>query len=158
MLIDRMIEWIIRVVAWTVQIGAVLLAAAIICVLLFWGVETLLRKKRGRFLPRFLVTLILICIVLAALALKPPVICPERYESYLTPERRIAVQSGGSGVYSWNIPLVPVCIKITDINNFVVDGKMEYCVEYTIFYFCFGSMGMEYSTHDGYSSNPMFGA
>ncbi len=157
MLIDRIIEWIIRVIAWAVQIGAVLLVAAIVTLLIVWGAEEVIRKKRGRFLPRFLIAALLICVILAALALNPPVICPERYEGYLTPERRAAVQSGASGVYSWNIPLVPIWIKVTGISNFVMDGKMEYRVEYTVHYFCLGSRRMEYSTYDGYNSYSMFG-
>ena len=158
MLIDRVIEWIIRIIAWAAQIGAVLLIAAILTAAVVWGAEELIRKKRGRFLPRFLVVLLLVCVILAVLAISPPVICPEQYERYLTPERQVAVQTGVYGVYSWNIPLVPVCIRITDVDNFVIDGNMEYRLEYTVYYFCLGSRQMEYSTYDGYSSYPMFGS
>ena len=157
MLADRIIEWGIRIVAWGVQIGAVLLISAVLTAVVVWGGEELIRKKRGSFLPRFVIVLLLVCVLLAVLALDPPVICPERYEPYLTPERRDAVQSGVNGVYNWNIPLVPVCVRITGINNFVKDGSMEYCLEYIVYYFCLGSMRMEYSTYDGYNSYPMFG-
>lgn len=151
------VEIIFRIIAWAVQIGCVLLLAAILAGI-GWAVEEAIRKKRGRFLPRFFVALLLICVLLAVFALNPPVICPERYESYLTPERRDAVQSGVHGVYNWNIPLVPVCIRITGVDNFIKDGSMEYSLEYTVYYFCLGSMRMEYSTYDGYSSHPMFGS
>ncbi len=149
------VEIIFRIIAWAVQIGCVLLLAAILAGI-GWAVEEAIRKKRGRFLPRFFVALLLICVLLAVFALNPPVICPERYESYLTPERREAVQGGGSGLYSWNIPLVPVCIEVTGVHNFVTEGEMEYSIEFIVYYFCFGSMKMSYSTYDGYSADSMF--
>lgn len=157
MLFDRIMEWGVRIIAWAAQIGAVLLIAAVLTAVIVWGAEEAIRKKRGRFWPRCLIVALFICVILASLALKPPIICPERYESYLTPERRAAVQSGASGLYSWNIPLVPICAKVTGINNFVADGQMEYNVEFTVYYFCLGSMKMEFSTYDGYNSHPMFG-
>ena len=157
-MLNVILEILIRILAWAVQIAAAALAAAILTATVVWGAETLIRRKRGRFMPRFLIVLLLVCAVLTCLALHPPVICPERYERYLTPERLEAVRSGGAGIYSWNIPLVPVCIKVTDVHNFVVEEQMEYRIDFTVYYFCMGSMRMEYSTRDGYNSYPMFGS
>lgn len=156
-MLDIIIEVLIRILAWAVQLGAVILVAVILTMAVR-GAEGLIRKKRGKFPPRFLVMCVLLCAVLAALAIEPPVVCPDHCESDLTPERREAVQSGASGVYSWNIPLVPVYIKITDIHSFVSAEKTECRVDYTVYYFCLGSQRMEYSTCDGYNSYPMFGS
>lgn len=155
-MIDRLIEVVIRILAWGFQIGCVLLLAALLTAVVIWGVEEITRKRRGKFLPRFLVMTLLLCVILAAFALEPPVNCPDQYEDYLTDELREAVQEGGNGLYNWNIPLVPVCIEVTGVNDFVKEGKMEYSVEYTVYYFCWGSMEMSYSTCDGYSANSLF--
>ena len=149
-------EVIFRLLAWAVQIGAVLLIAFLLAAVV-QGVEELLKKKKLKLWPRFLAVFLLLCVLLAVFAVNPPVICPELYQDNLTPELQERVQSGGDGLYSWNIPLVPVCIRITDWNNYVIDGKMEYVIEFSVYYFCFGRLEMQYATHDGYSANPMFG-
>lgn len=151
-----LLEVMFRILAWAVQIGAVLLIAFIL-VSVEQAAEGFFRKKKVKFWPRLLAVFLLLCVLLAVFAVNPPVICPERYQDNLIPELRERVQSGGDGLYSWNIPLVPVCIKITDWNNYVIDGKMEYVIEFSVYYFCFGRLEMQYATHDGYSANPMFG-
>lgn len=151
-----LLEIIFRILAWAVQIGAVLLIAFLLAAV-EQGIEELLRKKKVKFRPRLLAAFLLLCVLLAVLAVNPPVLCPERYQDNLTPELRERVQSGGDGLYSWNIPLVPVCIEVTDWRNYVIDGEMEYMIDFSVWYFCFGRLEMQYATHDGYSASPMFG-
>lgn len=152
----QLLDWIFRIIAWAVQIGAVLLIAFLLAAVV-QAAEEFFRKKKVKFRPRLLAVFLLLCIVLAIFAVNPPVLCPERYQDNLTPELRERVQSGGDGLYSWNIPLVPVCIEITGWENYVIDGKMEYVIEFSVYYFCFGRLEMRYATHDGYSASSMFG-
>lgn len=152
----QLLDWIFRIIAWAVQIGAVLLIAFLLAAVV-QAAEEFFRKNKVKFRPRLLAVFLLLCIVLAIFAVNPPVICPKRYQENLTPELRERVQSGGDGLYSWNIPLVPVCIEITDWKNYVIEGKMEYVIEFSVYYFCFGRLEMRYATHDGYSASPMFG-
>lgn len=152
----QLLDGVFRMIAWAVQIGAVLFIAFLLAAV-EQGLEEFFRKKKVKFWPRLLAVFLLLCILLAVLAVNPPVICPECYQDNLTPELRERVRNGGDGLYSWNIPLVPVCIEITDWKNYVIDGKMEYVIEFSVYYFCFGRLEMQYATHDGYSASPMFG-
>lgn len=150
------LEVILAALAWAIQIGAVLLLA----VFLAWIVQLIeesIRKKNVKFRPRLLIAFLLLCVILAGFALRPPVVCGEKLEARLEPEWRETVRSVSSGLYSWNVPLVPVCVQITGIRDFVIDGAMEHCVEFDVYYFCFGKLGMEYSTYDGFNlADPIF--
>lgn len=149
-------EILVCIVAWGIQIGCTLLVAWILGALA-QGVEQAIRKKSVKLLPRVLVSFVLVCALLAALAWKPPVVCAERYEDNLTPEFHAAVQSVSSGLYSYRIPLVPVCVEVTKVRNFIIDEKMEYGVYFNIYYLYFGRIGMMYSTCDGYGlEDPLF--
>ncbi len=149
-------ELILRILAWAIQIGAVLLLAAFLA-LIVQVAEEAIRKKKVKFRLRLLIVFLVLCVILAGFALRPPVICEEKLEARLTPEWRETVRSVSSGVYSWNIPLVPVCVQITGIENFVIGSEMEHRVEFDVYYFCFGRLGMEYSTYDGFNvADPIF--
>lgn len=154
---DRIMELLLRIVAWAAQIGAVLLFAAILTVVVIWGAEKMIRKKRGKFLPRFLIVTVLVCVLLGVLAVNPMIAYTDGTRGALSPELKEAVQNGASGVYSWNIPLVPVFAKVNDVSFFQIDGNTECRIEFAVHYFCFGMLQMEYSTCDGYNSYPMFG-
>ena len=151
-----LIEVLVRILAWAVQIGGVLLLALLLGSAFHWAEQRFRRKKLKRF-PRLLVALLLICVILTGLTLRPPVLCEASLEARIEPEWREAVRSVSSGLYSCNIPLVPVCVHISDLNNFIRDGEMEYIVEFEIWYFICGRHRMEYSTFDGFNSWPMFG-
>lgn len=157
MLIDKLLELLLRILAWAVQIGAVLLIAAIFTAVVVWGVEEMIRKKRGKFLPRFLIVAILVCVLLGVLAMNPMILYTDGTRGSMSPELVEAVQSGASGIYSWNIPLVPLFVRVNHVSFFRIDGNVECKIEYAVHYFCFGKLNMEYSTLDGYNSYPMFG-
>ncbi len=71
--------------------------------------------------------------------LSPPVFCsldiPASY--------REAIQADARGIYSSQLPLIPVFVTI--------DSYSDGFVTYTKFYFPFGTVGMEYKEGDGYS-------
>lgn len=150
-------EVILTALAWAVQIGCTMLLAALLTAAFVWGTETLIRKRWGKFLPRFLIVLLLLCAVLIALAVRPPVVCAEHCRNDLTEEWRETVRSVSSGLYSWNVPLVPICVHITETEEFMVNGVAEYRIEFDVYYFCFGRLGMEYSTYEGFNiATPIF--
>ncbi|MBR5540105.1 MAG: hypothetical protein IKU56_01850 [Clostridia bacterium] len=59
-------------------------------------------------------------------------------QAYLT-----AIESQAQGIYSRNVPLVPVCVT--------VQSPDEETVYYTIRYFPFGRVEMSYTPSDGYN-------
>ena len=146
-MLDKIMEVLVRALAWLIQIGTVMLVATVLTVVLVWGAETVIRKKRGKFLPRFLIVLLVVCVLLTVSAMKPMVLCEED----LTPEQEEIVQGNAAGLYSWSIPLVPICIRVNQITN---QGP-EYRMEYEIQYFCVGTYRMEYSSVDGYNAMSM---
>ena len=149
-------EVIFVILAWAVQIGIALLIAFLLGCLIHWA-EQKFRRKTLKRLPRCLIALLLVCIILAGFTLRPPVLCEGKLAERLQPEWREEVRSVSSGLYSRNIPLVPLCVHITDVDNFVAEGAMEYSIAFDVYYFCAGRMGMEYSTRDGFNiSDPIF--
>ena len=148
--VDRVIETVLIIFFWAIQIGI----TAGIALLLGWflkKLESALRRKPGRLLPWTLCSFAVLCAVLAALALKPPVVCPDEYEDDLTPEIHSAVQSVSRGIYSDHIPLVPVYVEMADILKQEIDGKTEQFVYFDIHYLYFGQVGMSWSSIDGYN-------
>lgn len=140
-------EVLVRILAWLIQIGAVLLTAMVLTGGIVWGVERAIRKKRVRFLPHFLGVLLAVCILLTLSAVRPMVICNED----LPQEQKDVVQSQAADLYSWSIPLVPIFVRV----HHIADRGTEYRMEYTIHYFCAGACRMEYSSVDGYNALSM---
>lgn len=151
-----LIEIAVTAVAWTVQIAAVLLVAFIVAAAVKIVEETI-RKRRAKWFPRVLAAFLLLCVILAALSASPFVICSKNVEEErLTDYLRDSVRSGAAGVYSWKLPLVPVCAEITSMESCLMAGRTEYTLEFSVHYFCFGIYRMEFSTLDGYNAYPMF--
>lgn len=148
--VDRVIETVLTVFCWAIQIGI----TAGIALLLGWllkKLESAVRRKPGRLLLWTLSSFAVLCAILAALALNPPVVCPEEYKDDLTPEIYSAVQSVSRGLYSDNIPLVPAYVRIHSVREYEQDGKMEQDVYFYIKYLYFGRIGICRSSWDGYS-------
>lgn len=143
-------EYILIALFWAIQLGITVVAAFVLGTVIR-GVEQLIRKKKVKLLPRALVMLVLIVAILAALTVNPPVVCPEQYKEQFTQEQHHAVQSVSRGLYSANIPLVPIWAEVTEIEEWQVDGQETYGVEFTIHYLWFGTVGIWYSSNDGYS-------
>lgn len=147
---DRVIETVLIVFCWAVQIGI----TAGIALLFGWllkQAEGALRRKPGHLLPWTLCVFAVLCAVLAAFALNPPVVCPDEYEDDLTPEIHEAVQSVSRGIYSDHIPLVPAASRIKEITIYEGNGETEYKVYFDIHYLYFGQQGMFWSSIDGYN-------
>lgn len=147
---DTVIETVLIVFCWAIQIG-ITVAIALLLGWLLKKAESAVRRKPGHLLPWTVCTFAVLCAVLAALALNPPVVCPDEYEDNLTPEIHEAVQSVSRGLYSQKIPLVPAYIKIHSIQEFEMDGQVEQDVYYYINYLYSGQVGMAFSTVDGFS-------
>ena len=142
-------ELVLRIFCWTVQIG-ITVGIALLFGWLLKQLEGFLRHKPGRLLPWTICMFAVLCAVLAALALNPPVVCPAEYKDDLTPGTHDAVQSVSRGIYSENIPLVPAVVYITEIRENTVDGETVQAVYFNINYLYFGQVGMSYSW-DGYN-------
>ena len=82
---------------------------------------------------------VLLLMILCFFTMHPLFFCdmdiPEDYAS--------AIRSQAKGLYSRTLPLVPVYIT--------VDRYSAGIVEYTIYYFPFGTVGMSYREWDGYN-------
>jgi len=148
--VDRVIEVVLILFFWAVQIG-ITVGTALLLGWLLKKAEGALRRKPGHLLPWTLCVFAVLCAVLAALALNPPVVCPDEYEENLTPEIHSAVQSVSRGIYSDNIPLVPAYAKIASITEFEKDGQTEQIVYFDINYLYFGRVGMSWSSVDAYN-------
>ena len=146
------IEFILIALCWGVQMGITAVIALAIGGIV-QGIEQRIRRKKVKLLPRAAVAMVLVCAVLAAFALNPPVTYPEKYEGRFTEELEGPVKSVSRGIYSPNVPLVPVWVEVTELHNFVVGGTMERSVDFTVHYLWFGAVEMNYSTYDGYSCN-----
>lgn len=137
---------ILTLLAWGLQIGVTLLLAAALSALL--GRLPLPRRRASaaparRSLPRFLCCGAVLFGLLALLALRPPVICAAELREGSSPQLREAVLANSRGLYSWQLPLVPAAVHITQ-----ADGES---VSYRIHYLYIGTVGMEYSVQEGYN-------
>ena len=142
---------------WAVQIG-ITVAVAFVIGGIVRAIEQTVRRKKVKLLPRVLVILVLICSILIALTLNPPVVCAERCEKQFTEEMREPVQSVSRGLYSANIPLVPAWVKVTEASRHSIDGREEYSLNFTIHYLWFGTVELEYDSPDGYNiTRSLFG-
>ena len=145
---DTIIETVLTIFFWVIHIG-ITVGIALLFGWLLKQLEGLLRHKPGRLLPWTLCSFAVLCAVLAALALNPPVVCPDEYKEDLTPEIHAAVQSVSRGLYSERLPLVPVFVSITEIKECEQQGQTQPTVRFNINYLYFGQVGMSLSW-DGY--------
>lgn len=153
----RWFEIILIALCWGVQIGITAVIALAIGGII-WAIEQRIRKKKVKLLPRAAIAMVLVCAVLAVFALNPPVTCPEKYEGRFTEELERSVRSVSRGIYSSNVPLIPVWVEVTELKNYIIDGEMERGVEFTVHYLWFGTVEMNYLSHDGYSiTKPLTG-
>lgn len=154
--VDRVIETGLVIFFWAVQIGI----TAGIALLLGWLLKRLegkIRRRPGRLLPWTLCSFAVLCAVLAALTLNPPVVCSKEYKDDLTAEMHEAVQSVSRGIYSDRIPLVPACARIKEITKCEENGETEYEVYFEINYLYFGQRRLTWSSADGYDQvKPLF--
>ena len=147
--VDTVMETGLKIICWAVQIG-ITVAISLLLGWLLKRLEGVLRRRPGRLLPWTVCMFAVLCAVLAALALNPPVVCPDEYKDDLTPEIHEAVQSVSRGIYSENIPLVPAFVRIKEIRECEIEGQTQPTVRFDINYLYFGRVGMSLSW-DGYN-------
>ena len=135
-------EIIVVILAYSIQIGAILTIAAGLAFVFCLG-----RTESKRYLICLGLALVLVCGILAYLMFHPIVICPEEYQAEFTEEMRYNVTASGK-IYSEKIPLIRTIVVVTGIH----DGT----VYYTEYYFVSGRIGMSVGS-DGYNcEKPMF--
>ena len=81
----------------------------------------------------------LLAAVLAVLAKNPIV----QYKVEVPESYHAAIEGQAQGIYSNQVPLVPVYVRVTRYE--------EPRAFYTIYYFPFGTVGMSYANNDGYN-------
>lgn len=109
---------IISLLIYTVQICTAVMIASIIPVLVFkkW-------KRKKIFVFLFLFCLSIELIGVAYLANNPFLICQEEYREFVSEEEKQDIIAYNSGIYSKQIPVIPVCIlvKNADDSSIVVE-------------------------------------
>ena len=97
-------------------------------------------------MKKTMVVVFTVMLLLGILAHRPVILRgPELPEAY-----QDAVQDQARGLYSQRLPLVPVFVNVESIQ--------EQTVQYTVYYFPFGSVGMSYHPADGYNiEKPLVG-
>lgn len=134
---DTAIAIALTALCWAVQLGI----TALLALLLGWLLKKLTR--RGRLIWWALCVFAVLCALLAALALEPPVSCPKE----MTDEAYEAVQSVSRGLYSRYLPLVPVCARVTEIDR----TGAGYTVYFDIHYLYFGCVEMSWASDGTYN-------
>ena len=135
-------EIIVVILAYSIQIGAILTIAAGLAFVFCLG-----KTEGKRYFVCLGLALVLVCGTLAYLMFNPIVICPDEYKAEFTDEMREAVSASGR-IYSANIPLIRTIVTVSGIR----DGT----VYYSKYYFISGRIGMSVGS-DGYNcEKPMF--
>ena len=104
-----------------------------------------LRKRKKTVVSAFLLCLLLILGSAAWIAHHPFFRCPEEYRPYAAPEMQTRIIGYNSGLYSYRIPIFPVCVTVT--------AAEESCVRVRTQYLFFGSTEMEIGQSD--SADPV---
>ena len=137
-------ELIFRVLMWLLLIASILFIP--VCLLM------LLKKCVTLNVALFISTsvVLLFVLILGTLNSNPIIIVPSEYQVYVNDSEKEMIQSYTSGIYSMNIPFVPICVKVVyaDENTSKVSTT----------YFPFGSTTMLISDSDVPSlENGIFG-
>lgn len=140
MLTDAVIETLIRVIAWCIQLCAVFgLPAILICL----SMQVL--SKVARFiLPAMIVIATFLC--LNYVFENPAIEIPEEYMQYIDESDINSIRGHTKGIYSNNIPVIGISAH--------VDFADEYMIDFTIRYWPYGHQTVNIG--DGVSSSNIF--
>ena len=138
------VETVVRVISYTLLIGAIVAVASILPAIFY----SKRRRKKAAAL------LLLLCLSaelagLAYLANHPFYVCPEEYRRFISEEDRRSLISCNSGIYSWNIPFVPICVAVTHAD--------DECITVRTYYVLFGCTEMEYCADGPALTRNIFG-
>lgn len=112
-----MIETILTILVYVYQIFIVLLIASIIPFFVYFK-----QKKKKVFAILLLLCLCIELVSLGYLANNPIWICPTEYREFISAEKKASLIGCNSGIYSKQIPVIPICIvvKYADEDEVVV--------------------------------------
>lgn len=105
-------EIILTLIVYIMQMGTVIIVAGIPSILLYK-----LKKKIRISIVLFLSTLIMEIMGILFISNHPLLICPEKYQIFLSEERQQEIINLNTGVYSYKIPVFPVCIAVEYADN-----------------------------------------
>ena len=121
---DTTIETIICIVAYSIQIGVLVLIAAVAALLLP------VRWKRWSVYARLLALCLAVEVgALAYLAYHPIWICAEQYRPFISEEEKRELIHLNSGIYNRYIPITPVCIVVKSAD----EGEIVVTTWYAVF-------------------------
>jgi len=118
-MLDTIMTWLLRTGCYGIQIGGFALLAGIPAYLLS-------RKRKKHFLWLLVVLLTAECAGAVYLSENPIVTVPKAYRQYVTEEDRENIRSFNTGVYSANIPVFPVHIRVISANENEIRVRTQY--------------------------------
>lgn len=125
---------ILRILMWLILIASILLVPICLFVLLKRYI-----KWKGALIIS--ISVVLLCLLtLGTLNSNPIVIVPSEYQMYVEDSEKEMIQSYTSGIYSMNIPFVPICVNVLYAD--------ENTSKVSTIYFPFGSTTMLISDTD----------
>ena len=105
------VELFLTVFMYAVLILAVCIVAVVLSLCFPKG------RKKSKNLCMLLLCLAFEIAGLIILSCRPVLICPEEYRAYVTEEDRNEIIGYNSGLYSLNIPFVPLCIVVKSADD-----------------------------------------
>lgn len=118
-MLDTIMTWLLRTGCYGIQIGGFALLAGIPAYLLS-------RKRKKHFLWLLVVLLTAECAGAVYLSENPIVTVSKAYRQYVTEEDREDIRSFNTGVYSANIPVFPVHIRVISANENEIRVRTQY--------------------------------
>lgn len=120
-------EMLLTIMCYGFQLVCILLLSGAVCavvvgVLSLFGVKT---TKKHKILA-FAVCLLMVSSLLIYTAYHPAVYYPEEYDAQVTDELKTDIKSIVSGIYSKNVPLLPIYIVIESVDDNTVKFKTVY--------------------------------
>lgn len=118
-MLDTIMTWLLRIGCYGIQIGGFALLAGVPAYLLS-------RKRKKHFLWLLAVLLTAECAGAVYLSENSIVTVPKAYQQYVTEEDREDIRSFNTGVYSANIPVFPVHIRVISANENEIRVRTQY--------------------------------
>ena len=118
-MLDLLMPWLLRFVCYGIQILGIALVAALPA----WLIT---RKKKKGFALLLVIFLAAVCAGAAYLSRNPVVTVPKEYRAYVTEADREAIRSYNNGVYSTNIPVFPVYIRVISATKGEIRIRTQY--------------------------------
>ena len=118
-MMDTIMTWLLRLGCYGIQIGGFALLAGL-------PAYVFARKRKKLFSLLLVLFLTAECAGALCLSKNPIVTAPEEYRQYVSEEDREAIRSYNSGVYSTNIPVFPVHIRVLSATEKEIKVRTQY--------------------------------